>query len=127
MVVKSHRKGLCLAQSRQDTPKIAERAECRAQGETEIDGLLTCVAPVGEMLEGAERLLEVPCCLAVDRLCQGLLPCLPAVCQGLLPYFPPQGMVGQPLDLVWASARSHLGHPVPGKRLDGLNDTGMQC
>src|SRR5262245_39850672 len=70
------------------------------------------------MLEGAERLLEVPCCLAVDRLCQGLLPCLPAVCQSLLPYFPPQGMVGQPLDL--------LDYPVPGKRLNGLNDMGMQ-
>ena len=118
VVVESHREGFSLAQSHQDTPRIAEWAECRAQGEPEIDGLLACVTSVGEMLEGAERLLEVSCGLAVGRLCQGLLPRLPAVRQGLVPYFPPQGMVRQAFDL--------LGHPLSGERIEGLDDAGMQ-
>ena len=71
-----------------------------------------------QMREGAERLLEGPHGLAVGRPRQGLLPRLPAVRQGLLPHLPPQGMVGQPFHL--------LGHPVPGERLQGLDDAGMQ-
>ena len=43
-VVEGRREGLGLAQIRQDTPKIAERPERRAQGESEIDGLLARVA-----------------------------------------------------------------------------------
>ena len=70
------------------------------------------------MQEGTERLLEVPHGLAVGRPCQGLLPRLPAVCQGLVPHLAPQGMMGQAFDL--------LGHPVPGERLEGCDDAGMQ-
>ena len=70
------------------------------------------------MREGAERLLEVPHRLAVGRPRQGLLPRLPAVRQGLVPHLPPQGMVGQAFDL--------LGQPVPGERLEGLDDAGME-
>ena len=71
-----------------------------------------------QMREGTERLLEVPHGLAVGRPRHGLLPGLPAVRQGLVPHFAPQGMVGQAFDL--------LGHPVPGERLQGLDDAGMQ-
>ena len=56
--------------------------------------------------------------LAAGRPRQGLLPCLPAVDQGLVPHLAPQGMVRQPFDL--------LGHPVPGERLEGLDDLGME-
>src|SRR5215467_13737246 len=111
MVVESHRQGFRLVQSHQDTAKIAERAERRAQGEPEIDGLLTRVTPAGEMLEGTERLLEVPCGLTVGRLCQGLLARLPAVRQSLVPYFPPQGMVRQEIDLL---GRAFWGEPFEG-------------
>ena len=70
------------------------------------------------MREGAERLLEVPHGLAVGRPRHGLLPRLPAVGQGLVPHLAPQGMVGQPFDL--------LGQPVAGERLEGLDDAGME-
>jgi hypothetical protein len=64
---------------RQDALKIAERAERCAQGESDVDGLLECVALLQKMWEGAERLLEVPHGLAVGRPRYDLLPRLPAV------------------------------------------------
>src|SRR5262245_51819997 len=70
------------------------------------------------MRQGAERLLVVFYRLAVGRPCQALLPCLPAVCQSLVPHLAPQGMMRQAFDL--------LSHPVPGERLQSLDDTGMQ-
>src|SRR5712691_7543900 len=70
------------------------------------------------MLEGTERLLEVPYSLAMSRSRQGLLPRLPAVCQGLGPYLTLQGMVRQALDL--------LSHPIPHERFDGVDDAGME-
>ena len=45
-------------------------------------------------------------------------PGLLAVGHGLVPHLAPQGMVRQAFDL--------LGHPVPGERLQGLDDAGMQ-
>jgi hypothetical protein len=117
-IVEGCREGLGLAQSRQDTPQIAEWTKRRAQGEPEIDGLLTRVAPLRQMREGTERLLEVPHGLAVGRPRQGLLPRLPAVRQGPVPHRAPQGMMGQALDL--------LGHPVSSEGLQGFNDAGMQ-
>ena len=71
-----------------------------------------------QMREGTERLLEVPHGLAVGRPRHGLLPRLPAVRQGLVPHLAPQGMVRQAFDL--------LGHPVPGERLQGLDNAGVQ-
>ena len=46
-VVEGRREGLGLAQRRQDAPKVARRKERRAQGESEIDGLLKwcCAVP----------------------------------------------------------------------------------
>jgi hypothetical protein len=35
-------------------------------------------------------------------------------------------MVRQAFDLVWASPRSPLGHPVSGERLKGLDNAGME-
>ena len=59
-VVEGHREGLGLAQICQDVPTVAERTERRAQGEPEIDGLLACVTLLWQMLQGTERLLEIP-------------------------------------------------------------------
>jgi len=64
-VVERHCGGFRLVQRHQDTAKLTERAERRAQGEAEIDGLLTDVTPIREKLEGTKRLLEVSCGLTV--------------------------------------------------------------
>src|SRR2546426_977439 len=88
------------------------------QGEAEINRLLARVALLWQMLQSAERLLEIPPSLGVCRPRQGLLSCLPAVCQGLVPHLPTQGMMGQTLDL--------LAHPLPRERLQGLDNVGMQ-
>ena len=70
------------------------------------------------MREGTERLLEGPHGLAVGRPRHGLLPRLPAVRQGLVPHLPPQGMVGQPFDL--------LGYPLSSEGFEGLDDPRVQ-
>src|SRR5439155_20207966 len=77
-VVEGHREGFGLAQISHSTPKVTKRSERRAQGEPEIDGLLTCVALLWQMREGTERLLEGPHSLAVGRPCHRLLPRLAA-------------------------------------------------
>jgi hypothetical protein len=68
-VVEGLREGLSLAQTCQDTPKITERTECRAQGESEINGLLLRVPLLWQMLKGTERLLKVSQRLTVSRVC----------------------------------------------------------
>src|SRR5262249_31944543 len=117
-VVEGLREGLSLAESRQITPHIADRAERRAQSEVEVDGLLTCGALVRQMRESTERLLEVSHGLAVGRPRHGLLSRLPAVCQGLVPHFTPQGVVRQAFDL--------LGQSVGIENFHSVHDTGMQ-
>ena len=117
-VVEGLGEGLGLAQSRQDAPKVADgrSAERRASRRSMACSRVSRV--LRQMREGTERLLEGPHGLAVGRPCHGLLPRLPAVRQGLVPHLAPQGMVGQPFDL--------LGHPVPSERLQGLDDAGME-
>ena len=109
--------GPSLAQTRQDTPRVAKRSERRTQGEPEINGLLTRVALLRQMRESAKRLLEVSPSFAVGRARHGFLPRLPAVCHRLVPHLTAQGMVGEPFDL--------LSHPVPGERFQGLDDPGV--
>src|SRR5262245_36970141 len=106
--------GFGLAQSRQATPQIAERTERQLQGKSELDSLRTRVAMLWQMREGTERLLEIFHGFMVGRPCHGLLPRLPTVRQGLVPPLSPQGMLRQTLYL--------LGQPVPGERLQGLDD-----
>src|SRR5205823_11365250 len=78
-VVESHSEGLGLTQQRENTPQVAKRSECRAQGEPKINGLLACVALLWQVREGAECLLEVSHSFAVGRPGHGLLPGLSAV------------------------------------------------
>ena len=116
-VVEGHSEGFGLTQIRQYTPRgDGHWSERRAQGEPEVDGLLTRVAPLWQMRQGAEGLLEVLYGLAVGRPRHGLLPRLPAVRQGLVPHLASQGMVRQAFDL--------LCHAVSGVK--GLDNTGMQ-
>ena len=110
--------GLGLAQVFEDRPVISERKERIAQVEAQIDGLLDGVTTVREMLQRTQRLLEARHRLAVGRARHRLGPGLPAVAQGLVPHLAPQGMVGQPFDL--------LAQPVGIERLQCLHDLGMQ-
>ena len=65
LVVESHREGFRLAQRRQDTPKFTERAERRAQGEPQINGLLARVARLRQMWQGLSACSKCP---AASRL-----------------------------------------------------------
>jgi hypothetical protein len=85
-VVEGFRQGLGLAEQHQDPPKLAERAERRAQGEPEIDGLLARGARLRQMRKGPERRLERPHSFAVGRPRDGLLFRLPAVRDRLVPH-----------------------------------------
>jgi hypothetical protein len=118
MVVESHREGFSLMQSRQATRIITERAEGRAQGEAEINGLLPGVALLRQMREGAERVLEVAHGLAIGRLHYGLLPRLSAIHQGLVPHLALGEMVRQ--------LRVVLFQPVRIEVLDGLPHSPVQ-
>ena len=99
-------------------PSRPDGCSARAQGEPEIDGQLALVSPSPADAGGPERLLEVRHRLAERRAVVGPGPGLPAVGHGLVPHLAPQGMVRQAFDL--------LGHPVPGERLQGLDNAGMQ-
>src|SRR5262245_25771236 len=114
MVIESHCQGLGLAQVCHNTLGVTRWKERRTQGEAKIDSLLARVTLLWQMLEGAERLLEVLYGLAVGRPRQSLLPSLPAVGQGLGPDLPSQGMMRQAFGL--------LSYPVHGERLEGLDN-----
>ena len=73
-IVESRREGLGLMQSRQGTPIAARWHDRRTQGEAEVDGLLTCLTRLRQMLESAERLLEAPHGLTMRRALKGALP-----------------------------------------------------
>src|SRR5882762_9342213 len=107
LVVEGRGEGLSLAQICQDTPKIAEQEERRAQGEPEIDGLLACVALLWQGREGVECLLEVSHRFAVGRPGHGLLPGLPRVTADQ--YAPPAPLALWPVPEALAA-------PAPGGR-----------
>jgi hypothetical protein len=66
-VVEGPRERFGITQSCKHAPIVAERAERRVQGESEINGLLTCIARVWQMCEGTEGMLEILHSLAVGR------------------------------------------------------------
>jgi hypothetical protein len=99
-IVEGFREGLSLTQRRQDAPKAPRGQQCRAQGESEINGQLACVALRWQVGQDAERLLVIAFRLAVDRPCQGLFPRLLAVCQRLLPHLTPERVVREPFGLL---------------------------
>ena len=117
-IVKGHRERLGLVQHPPETRKVAEGAECRAQGKAEVDGLLARVTRRWQLRQDAERLLEIAHGLAVGGPCDGLLPGLPAVRKGLVPDLAPEGMGGQAVDVV--------GQAVARERFQCLHDPRMQ-
>src|SRR5262245_21226851 len=118
MVVESHREGFRLTQSRQAPRILTERAEGRAQGKSQIDSLLTCGACLWQMRQGTECLLKIPTGLAMRRTRHGLFPRLLTVGQSLIPHLTPESVVREPFGLLY--------HLVPGERLQGLHNTGME-
>jgi hypothetical protein len=70
------------------------------------------------MRQGVQCLVEERPRLAVCRPVGRPYASLVRIVHDLVPHFPPQGMVGQAFDL--------LGHAIPGKRLEGLDDAGME-
>ena len=117
-VVEGGRERLGLAQHRQDPLQSAERAERRAQGEAEVDGLLAGRTRLRQMRQSAEGLLDVPHGLPVGRLRHGFLPRLSEVRHGFVPHLAPQRMGGQAFDL--------LAHVAPIEPLQGRNNAGME-
>ena len=65
MVVKSRCQRFSLAQVCHNTLRVARWQERRAQGESESDGLLVCIALLRQMRQGPECLLEIPYSLTV--------------------------------------------------------------
>ena len=65
MVIKSRSQSLSLAQICHNTLRVARWQECRAEGESETNGLLVCIPLLRQMRQGTERLLEIPDSLAV--------------------------------------------------------------
>src|SRR4029077_16547727 len=84
----------------------------------QVDGLLLCVAPIGQMLEGDQRLLKISYSLAVRRARCGSGPSLLAVEEGFVPDLTTQGVVGQTGHL--------LGQGVWGKCCEGLDQPRVQ-
>jgi hypothetical protein len=59
LIAKGFGEGFGLAQAFECLPEFAERLQRRAQLDSEIDRLLTCLARFWELLQGQERLLQV--------------------------------------------------------------------
>jgi hypothetical protein len=83
-----------------------------------LDSEPTGVGALGEVSMRVDGLFVARQRIAVGPAVVRLLPCLPAVCQGLVPDLAPQGMVGEPSDLV--------GQAVSIERLQGLDDARVQ-
>jgi len=64
---------LRLAQVREDTVILEPLPESMAQAKADVDGLLVARAPLGEMLNGHQRLLEAHNRLSTSRARQRLV------------------------------------------------------
>jgi hypothetical protein len=74
---------------------FTERQEGGAQIESQVNGLRQCVAALGELRQGIERLLKIRHGFTIRRAGYCPNPSLPTVCHGLVPYLaPPHGVVG---------------------------------
>jgi hypothetical protein len=109
---------LGLAQQGEAPPILSECGQRDAQREAELDGLSPGVAGLRQVLESLEGLLKGGHGLAEGGAVPGPGASVVAVGHGFVPHLAPEGVVGQPVDL--------LGHPLPGERLHGLDNQGMQ-
>ena len=120
LVVEGRSEGLGLAQQCQDPPKIAEQAECRAQGESEVDGLRKYIARSGRCGRVLSACSKYP--LPRGRpSAPGLCPPPAGIRQGLVPHLAPQGMLRQPFHLVTSQPAA-----IPARRLQRLDNARVQ-
>jgi hypothetical protein len=109
---------LRLAQIREDATMLEPLPEGMAQAKVDIDRLLVARAPLGEMLQGHQRLLEARPRFPTGRACHRLVARLAAIGDGLVPHLAPQGMTRQPFHLV--------GEPVGIALFDGRDNAAME-
>ena len=114
VVVQPLGEGLGLAQALQRPPDFTELAQHRPQLEADLEGLLQRGLALRQRLEDAQRLLE-PDPGVRERRPRGRLESgLPEIVHRLLPQLAPDGVMGEPLDL--------LAEAIPVERLDRLDD-----
>ena len=117
-VVERPGQSLSLAQQGKAPPILSQCAQRVSQSEAEFDGQHPGAAGFMQVFECLEGLLEVLHSLPVGELAKGPDPCLPGVCQGLVPPLAVPGVIGEPVELVC--------HPVPGERLQGVDEAAME-
>src|SRR5262245_44886228 len=67
LVVKGGSKRFGFAQVDEALSVLSEHKEGNVEGVPQVDGLLLCLTPIGQMLQGDQRLLKVSYSLAVRR------------------------------------------------------------
>src|ERR671936_391384 len=95
--------------------ELSEREQRAATGESQIDGRLTGLPGLGEVLVDGQRSVEMLDGLAVGRTPSRLRPCLAQVGESLLPRLASDRMMGQSLDL--------LDQPVRDRKSTRLNSS----
>ena len=114
VVVQPLGEGLGLAQALQRPPDFTELAQHRPQLEADLEALLQRGRALRQRLEDAQRLLE-PDPGVRERRPRGRLESgLPEIVHRLLPQLAPEGVMGEPLDL--------LAEAIPVERLDRVDD-----
>ena len=114
VVVQPLGEGLGLAQALQHPPDFTELVQHRPQLEADLEGLLQRGRALRQRLEDTQRLLE-PAPGVRERRPRGRLESgLPEIVHRLLPQLAPEGVMGEPLDL--------LAEAIPVERLDRLDD-----
>ena len=114
VVVQPLGEGLGLAQALQRPPDFTELAQHRPQLEADLEALLQRGRALRQRLEDAQRLLEPGPGVRERRPRGRLASGLPEIVHRLLPQLAPEGVMGEPLDV--------LAEPIPVQRLDRLHD-----
>src|SRR4029453_7563104 len=113
LVVKGGSKRFGFAQVHEALSVLSEHKEGGGEGVPQAESLLLCLTPIGQMLEGDQRLLKISYGLAVRRARYGSSPSLPAIEEGFVPDRTTHGVVGQTVHL--------LGQAVWGEGCEGLD------
>ena len=114
VVVQSLGEGLGLAQALQRPPDFTELAQHRPQLEADLEALLQRGRALRQRVEDAQRLLEPGPGVRERRPRRRLESGLPEIGHRLLPQLAPEGVMGEPLDL--------LAQAIPVERLDRVDD-----
>ena len=118
LIVEGRRERFCFIEALADGPELAERLQCVAEIEPEIDRLLAQLASLGQVLDGVQRLVEPGHGFAVGGARKCLRGRLPQVTGRPLPELGVAGVMGEPLHV--------LAQPLGIEALEGLHDAGME-